>query len=182
MPDGSSSLTPRRSFDPRTGEAELDAQSDTSRGPGHRGPRTAARGLAPRAIATLRDRHAKLGVAFREMEPSEAIPDLRRDLDIAIVQDCSTRPGTYTGLKKAPLLDDIPTSALHEKPSPRDPPSARELSELSNEPWITWSAHPSATTGSSTPCAPRATNRESHTRPPRLRPRWSWWRRAWARP
>lgn len=125
-------------------EAELDAQSDTvAGGLGIAAFATAARGLAPRAIATLRDRHAKLGVTFREMEPSEAIPlVLRRDLDIAIVQDWFNAPlALPAGLKKAPLLDDIADVALHESHPLAVRRQPVKLSELSNEPWITWSAH-----------------------------------------
>jgi len=121
-------------------EAELDAQRDAVAGqliiaafP------TAARGLAPQAIASLLAKHAQLRIASREIEPSESIPLLlRRDIDLVIAQDWFNAPLTLPdGLTKAPLMDDIVDIAL-----PKGHRLARgtcvKLDDLARDPWITW--------------------------------------------
>lgn len=124
-------------------EAELEANAEGVSGNlGIAAFATAARGLAPRALASLRRNHAALNVTFRELEPGDALPRLlRRDIDIAVVQDWFNAPlALPEGLKKAPLLDDVADIALGiDHPlSRRAQPVA--LSELANEPWITWPA------------------------------------------
>ena len=121
-------------------EAELEAK-DTAVG----GPitiaafATAARGLAPQAIAALRKQYPQLAITFHEQEPGESIPKLvRRDVDLIIINDWQNAPlALPEGLTKAPLFDDIADIAL--------PPGHRlgrskavRLSELSGEEWIAW--------------------------------------------
>src|SRR5687767_1160615 len=100
---------------------------------------TAARGLAPQAIAALRKQYPQLAITFHEQEPGESIPKLvRRDVDLIIINDWQNAPlALPEGLTKAPLFDDIADIAL--------PPGHRlgrskavRLSELSGEEWIAW--------------------------------------------
>ncbi len=100
---------------------------------------TAARGLAPQAIAALRKKYGQLSVTFHEMEPGESIPKLvRRDVDVIIINDWQNAPlALPDGLTKAPLFDDIADIAL--------PPGHRfanvktvRLSQLAGEEWIAW--------------------------------------------
>lgn len=100
---------------------------------------TAARGLAPQAIRSLRKKYPQLGITFHEQEPHHSIPRLvRRDVDVIIINDWQNAPiALPEGLTKAPLFDDVADIAL--------PPGhhlARsktiKLSEVSGEEWIAW--------------------------------------------
>src|SRR5688572_20836353 len=100
---------------------------------------TAARGLAPQAIAALRKKYPQLSITFHEQEPGESIPKLvRRDVDLIVINDWENAPlALPEGLTKAPLFDDIADIAL--------PPGHRyaaaksvKLSQLSGEEWIAW--------------------------------------------
>jgi len=100
---------------------------------------TAARGLAPQAIAALRKKYPQLALTFHEQEPHESIPKLvRRDVDLIVINDWENAPlALPEGLTKAPLFDDIADIAL--------PPGHRyatakgvKLSQLSGEEWIAW--------------------------------------------
>jgi molybdate transport repressor ModE-like protein len=123
-------------------EAELDAHRDAVAGqltisafP------TAARGLAPQAIALLVAKHPQLRITSREIEPREAIAMLvRRDLDVAIAQDWFDAPLTLPDrLMKAPLLDDIVDVALPRNHRLAHGPVVK-LDDLAQDPWITWEA------------------------------------------
>ena len=100
---------------------------------------TAARGLAPQAIAALRKKYPLLAITFHEQEPGESIPKLvRRDVDLIVINDWENAPlALPEGLTKAPLFDDLADIAL--------PPGHRfataghvKLSQLSGEEWIAW--------------------------------------------
>jgi DNA-binding transcriptional LysR family regulator len=100
---------------------------------------TAARGLAPQAIAALRKKYPQLALTFHEQEPHESIPKLvRRDVDLIVINDWQNAPlALPDGLTKAPLFDDIADIAL--------PPGHRyagaksvKLHQLSGEEWIAW--------------------------------------------
>ena len=100
---------------------------------------TAARGLAPQAIAALRKKYPQLTITFHEQEPGESIPKLvRRDVDLIVINDWENAPlALPEGLTKAPLFDDIADIAL--------PPGHRyataknvKLNQLSGEEWIAW--------------------------------------------
>ncbi|HEX7282819.1 MAG TPA: LysR family transcriptional regulator [Vicinamibacterales bacterium] len=100
---------------------------------------TAARGLAPQAIAALRKKYRQLAITFHEQEPDESITNLvRRDVDLIVVNDWENAPlALPEGLTKAPLFDDIADIAL--------PPGHRfanartvKLSQLSGDEWIAW--------------------------------------------
>lgn len=100
---------------------------------------TAARGLAPAALAALAARHPRLRVSLTEQEPGESLPRLQRgDLDVMIAQDWFNAPlALPPGLSKAPVYDDVADVALPEKHR-----HARRrvvpLSELAGEAWVTW--------------------------------------------
>ncbi len=100
---------------------------------------TAARGLAPQAIAALRKKYPQLALTFHEQEPHESIPKLvRRDVDLILINDWENAPlALPEGLTKAPVFDDIADIAL--------PPGHRyagaksvKLSQLAGEEWIAW--------------------------------------------
>jgi DNA-binding transcriptional LysR family regulator len=101
---------------------------------------TAARGLLPRALKTLRERHPDLQLQFHEREPERQIREVARgELDLAVVQDWLNRPiAIPDGLSRATLLDDICDVIL-----PADHPLADRaeisLSELHGERWISGS-------------------------------------------
>jgi DNA-binding transcriptional LysR family regulator len=125
-------------------EAEFDAQRGTVFGqitvaafP------TAARGLAPHALRTLRDTCPQLRVVLIEQEPREAVALLiRGDCELVITQDWENAPlPQLQYLSKAQLLDDIADIAL-----PASHPMSRreivDLDDLRSEQWITWGQGP----------------------------------------
>lgn len=100
---------------------------------------TAARGLAPQAIRSLRKNYPQLSITFHEQEPDQSIPHLvRRDVDVIIINDWQNAPiALPDGLSRAPLFDDVADIAL--------PPGHRlsksktiKLSDLAGEEWIAW--------------------------------------------
>lgn len=121
-------------------EAELEAKDAEVGGPITIAAfATAARGLAPQALAALRKHYPQLSIAFHEQEPHESIPRLvRRDVDLIVISDWHNAPlALPEGLTKAPLFDDIADIAL--------PPGHRfagakavKLSQLCGEEWIAW--------------------------------------------
>ncbi|HEX4815761.1 MAG TPA: LysR family transcriptional regulator [Nonomuraea sp.] len=98
---------------------------------------TAARGLMPKALISLRDRHPDLSIQLFEREPERVVRDVARgELDLGVVQDWLNRPMALPeGLSKAALLDDIADVAL-----PADHPLADarevELAQLHGCRWI----------------------------------------------
>jgi len=99
---------------------------------------TAARGLCPAALRSLRDRHPELQVRLVELEPDAAIPALARgDVDVAIVQDWPDAPLPLpAGLTRRHLLDDPFDVAVPADHPIRGPVA---LTELADEEWISWS-------------------------------------------
>lgn len=100
---------------------------------------TAARGLAPHALASLRKKYPQLAITFHEQEPGESIPKLvRRDVDLIIINDWENAPlALPDGLTKAPLFDDVADIAL--PPGHRLAKAKRvRLSDLAGEEWIAW--------------------------------------------
>lgn len=100
---------------------------------------TAARGLFPAALSSLRRDHAELRVLSTELEPEAAVREvIRGDLDLAVVLDWSNKrlpvPG---GLAQAHLLDDVPDVAM-----PADHPLADraevDLEEFADDEWVSW--------------------------------------------
>ncbi|ATW47451.1 LysR family transcriptional regulator [Streptomyces xantholiticus] len=100
---------------------------------------TAARGLFPAAVSSLRRDHAELRVISRELEPEAAVREVvRGDLDLAVVLDWSNKrlpvPG---GLAQAQLLDDVTDVAM-----PADHPLAGraevDLEEFADDEWVSW--------------------------------------------
>jgi len=100
---------------------------------------TAARGLAPLALQSLRSVCPELSVVLTEQDPPESVPLLvRGDVDLVIAQDWENAPlPQLEGLSKTPLLDDIADIAL----PPGHPLARREmvdLDDLRSDRWITW--------------------------------------------
>ncbi|WP_052373051.1 LysR family transcriptional regulator [Amycolatopsis taiwanensis] len=101
---------------------------------------TAARGLLPGVLGTLRSRYPELRVSLSEREPHESIPALSRGrLDIAIVQEWPGDELTIPdGLTRCDLSEDTFDLAL-----PADHPLAGRdrlaITELLDEDWIAWS-------------------------------------------
>ncbi|MFJ8078835.1 LysR substrate-binding domain-containing protein [Streptomyces sp. NPDC096176] len=100
---------------------------------------TAARGLFPAAVSSLRRDHPELRVLSRELEPEQSIRAvIRGDLDLAVVLDWSNKrlpvPG---GLAQAQLIDDAPDIAM-----PSDHPLADraevDLEEFAEDEWVSW--------------------------------------------
>lgn len=100
---------------------------------------TAARGLFPAALTTLRRDHPELKVRTVELEPERAIRAvLRGDMDLAVVLDWSNKrlpvPG---GLAKAELLEDVPDIAM-----PAGHPLADrtevDLEDFADDEWVSW--------------------------------------------
>jgi DNA-binding transcriptional LysR family regulator len=121
-------------------EAELDADETAVAGPITIAAfATAARGLAPQVIASLRRQYPQLAITFHEQEPHESIPKLvRRDVDLIIINDWENAPlALPEGLTKAPLFDDVADIAL--PPGHRLAKARRmKLSDLAGEEWIAW--------------------------------------------
>jgi DNA-binding transcriptional LysR family regulator len=98
---------------------------------------TAARGILPGALRSLRDEHPGLEVVLYEREPERQIREVSRgELDLAIAQDWMNRPMAIPdGLSRANILDDVADVII-----PADHPLAGreqiELAELAGEQWI----------------------------------------------
>ncbi|MEU0006065.1 LysR family transcriptional regulator [Streptomyces sp. NPDC006314] len=100
---------------------------------------TAARGLFPAALGTLRAEHPGLRVRSSELEPEQGIAGVvRGDLDLAVVLDWYNKPMPVPdGLVKAPLLDDPADVAMPvgHRLAGRD---EVDLTEFAEDEWITW--------------------------------------------
>ncbi|MDT3399293.1 LysR family transcriptional regulator [Streptomyces sp. B1866] len=100
---------------------------------------TAARGLFPEALATLRAEHPQLRPRLREMEPDAAVPSVvRGDLDLAVVLDWYNKPLPMPGgLVKAPLLDD-PADVAMPAGHPLAGRAEVDLEDFADDEWISW--------------------------------------------
>ncbi|MFD8375747.1 LysR family transcriptional regulator [Streptomyces sp. NPDC059688] len=100
---------------------------------------TAARGLFPDALATLRAQHPGLRLRSSELEPEKGVAGVvRGDLDLAVVLDWYNKPMPVPdGLVKAPLLDDPAEVAMPagHRLAGRD---EVDLAEFAEDEWITW--------------------------------------------
>ncbi|MFH8370078.1 LysR family transcriptional regulator [Streptomyces sp. NPDC018031] len=100
---------------------------------------TAARGLLPQALTTLRTEHPQLRTRLLEMEPDVSVPSVvRGDIDLAVVLDWYNKPLPMPGgLVKAALMDDPADVAI-----PADHPLAGrgevDLEEFAADEWISW--------------------------------------------
>ncbi|MFF3291409.1 LysR family transcriptional regulator [Streptomyces sp. NPDC003023] len=100
---------------------------------------TAARGLYPVALSSLRRDHPELRVLSRELEPEASVRAvIRGDLDLAVVLNWSNRRlPVPSGLTQAHLLDDIPDVAVpagHHLAGRTD----IDLEELADDEWVSW--------------------------------------------
>ncbi|MEU9882949.1 LysR family transcriptional regulator [Streptomyces phaeochromogenes] len=100
---------------------------------------TAARGLFPTALATLRAEHPGLRVRSRELEPETGVAGVTRgDLDLAVVLDWYNKPLPLPdGLVKASLLDDPTDLALPVGHRLADR-SEVDLADFVDDEWIAW--------------------------------------------
>jgi DNA-binding transcriptional LysR family regulator len=100
---------------------------------------TAARGLFPTALATLRAEHPGLRVRSRELEPEVGVAWVTRgDLDLAVVLDWYNKPLPLPdGLVKASLLDDPTDLALPVGHRLADR-SEVDLADFVDDEWIAW--------------------------------------------
>ncbi|MCX5598594.1 LysR family transcriptional regulator [Streptomyces phaeochromogenes] len=100
---------------------------------------TAARGLFPAALATLRAEHPGLRVRSRELEPETGVALVTRgDLDLAVVLDWYNKPLPLPdGLVKASLLDDPTDLALPVGHRLADR-SEVDLADFVDDEWIAW--------------------------------------------
>ncbi|MFI6816846.1 LysR family transcriptional regulator [Nonomuraea sp. NPDC050328] len=98
---------------------------------------TAARGLLPKALSLLKERHPELDVHMYEREPEQTLREVARgELDLAVAQDWLNRPlAVPEGLARKSLFDDFADVAL-----PAGHPMAErreiELRELHADRWI----------------------------------------------
>ncbi|WP_066942227.1 LysR family transcriptional regulator [Microtetraspora fusca] len=98
---------------------------------------TAARGIMPQALATIKQQHPDLDVVLYEREPERQMREVTRgEIDLAVVQDWMNRPMAIPdGLSRAPLLDDIADVAVpvgHPLADKREV----ELADLPGAGWI----------------------------------------------
>lgn len=101
---------------------------------------TVARGLLPRTLALLRERHPELDARMYEREPDQAVRETARgELDLALVRDWLNRPlAVPEGLSRQALLDDVADVALPAG-HPLAGRSEIELCELHADRWISTS-------------------------------------------
>ncbi|WP_028800489.1 LysR family transcriptional regulator [Streptomyces sp. 142MFCol3.1] len=100
---------------------------------------TAARGLFPAALATLRADHPGLRVRSCELEPEAGVAGvIRGDLDLAVVLDWYNKPMPLPdGLVKASILDDPADVAMPAGHRLADRAEV-DLADFAEDEWITW--------------------------------------------
>ncbi len=100
---------------------------------------TAARGLFPAVLGTLRREHPQLRPYVTEMEPDRSVPLLMRgDLDLACVLDWYNKPLPLpAGLAREPLLDDV-TDVMVPAGHPLAGRESVQLEDFAADDWIVW--------------------------------------------
>ncbi|MFF4403920.1 LysR substrate-binding domain-containing protein [Streptomyces sp. NPDC001262] len=100
---------------------------------------TAARGLAPAALAGLRASQPQLRVRLEEMDPDLSLPRVvRGDMDVAVVLEWHNHPLPIDeALTRAPVLDD-PADVAVPAGHPLAARDAVDLEDLAEEEWISW--------------------------------------------
>ncbi|GAA5036801.1 LysR family transcriptional regulator [Streptomyces siamensis] len=100
---------------------------------------TAARGLFPAVLATLRADHPGLRVRSCELEPEAGVAGvIRGDLDLAVVLDWYNKPMPLPdGLVKASILDDPADVAMPVGHRLADRAEV-DLADFAEDEWITW--------------------------------------------
>ncbi|MEU0304349.1 LysR family transcriptional regulator [Streptomyces sp. NPDC006175] len=100
---------------------------------------TAARGLFPAALTSLRAGHPELRLRTAELEPESGIRAvLRGDADLAVVLDWSNkRLPVPAGLVKAELLDDAPDIAMPAGHALAGRPEV-DIEDFAEDDWVSW--------------------------------------------
>lgn len=100
---------------------------------------TAARGLAPAALAGLRESRPQLRVRLEEMDPDLSLPRVvRGDMDVAVVLEWHNHPLPIDeALTRASVLDD-PADVAVPAGHPLAARDAVDLEDLAEEEWISW--------------------------------------------
>ncbi len=98
---------------------------------------SAAASIVPPTVVAFRDRYPRIEMTLAELEPDEAVEQLRqREVDIAVVYDSARTGGASSaGIEYHPLADDQLSVGL-----PRDHRFAERevvrLRDLADEPWV----------------------------------------------
>ncbi|MBM7784285.1 LysR family transcriptional regulator [Tenggerimyces flavus] len=102
---------------------------------------TAARGLLPSALRSLRTTYSRLTVRLTELEPTDALPLLLRgEVDVAVVQDWAEAPlDLPDGLATRDLLSDVLDAALPSSHPLADKESIG-LADLAGSDWVMWTS------------------------------------------
>ncbi|HEY8457317.1 MAG TPA: LysR family transcriptional regulator [Actinopolymorphaceae bacterium] len=100
---------------------------------------TAARGLGPAVLQSLRTEHPQLEVELREIDPDGSLPLLARgevDITITLDWDGGPLPVPDNTLRQPILTDpcDVALPATH----PLAGRKSVRLAELASEPWVSW--------------------------------------------
>ncbi|MEV1046204.1 LysR family transcriptional regulator [Streptomyces sp. NPDC049916] len=100
---------------------------------------TAARGLFPATLTTLRADHPELTVRTRELEPAQSVlAVLRGDVDLAVVLDWSNKRLPVPGeLTRAELLDDATDIAVPAGHRLADRTEV-DLEDFADDAWVSW--------------------------------------------
>jgi DNA-binding transcriptional LysR family regulator len=100
---------------------------------------TAARGLLPHTMRTLRADYPQLHPVVHEQDPSTSVPlVVRGDVDVAVVQDWYNAPlGLAGDLKRVGLLDDGMDLALPAT-HPLSDRACLAIEDVAREPWVSW--------------------------------------------
>ncbi|MFJ9622887.1 LysR family transcriptional regulator [Streptomyces sp. NPDC101181] len=100
---------------------------------------TAARGLFPATLTTLRADHPELTVRTRELEPAQSVlAVLRGDVDLAVVLDWSNKRLPVPGeLTRAELLDDATDIAVPAGHRLADRAEV-DLEDFADDAWVSW--------------------------------------------
>jgi DNA-binding transcriptional LysR family regulator len=100
---------------------------------------TAARGIAPRAIAQLKKAHPRLALSMQELEPADSMGLLLRgDLDVAVVQDWFNSPLVQPKETERRDLFDDQADLIVPKGHRLAKRRFAELGEVVAEKWISW--------------------------------------------
>jgi DNA-binding transcriptional LysR family regulator len=100
---------------------------------------SAARGIAPPALRTLRDRYPELSVELRELENDASVPAVGRgDIDVALVNEWGPVPLDLPRQVEVRTIARDAFDVIVPVGHPLAGAHAVELGQLKDEPWIGW--------------------------------------------